>query len=172
MSKNSEKRPKKSILRKEGSQSKNKDKHATFAEPLNQVAFYIPDMYNQNKNHRISLNTVSEEAEASNSGSDLTNNLPSNRGSLNSEFRPSFLENNSIQKNDKFIYNESKRINIINTENNQYFNNKINNINNFKNINNNNDIIEPNNFQLDFNSNFQNYKNLNNISTNKYINKK
>ena len=172
MSKNSEKRPKKSILRKEGSQSKNKDKHATFAEPLNQVAFYIPDMYNQNKNHRISLNTVSEEAEASNSGSDLTNNLPSNRGSLNSEFRPSFLENNSIQKNDKFIYNESKRINIINTENNQYFNNKINNINNFKNTNNNNDIIQPNNFQLDFNSNFQNYKNLNNISTNNYINQK
>ena len=57
----SKKSSKRSILRKEGSQSKNKDKHATFVEPLNQVAFYLPDINNINKNNRISLNTVSEE---------------------------------------------------------------------------------------------------------------
>ena len=61
-SKKSEKpNSKKSILRKEGSQSKNKDKHAVFVEPsLNQVAFYVPDLNNMNKNNRISLNTVSD----------------------------------------------------------------------------------------------------------------
>ena len=76
---------KKSILRREGSTSKNKDKHATFNESLNQVAFYIPDIYNQNKSHRISLNTVNEEAENSHSGSEIANNLSSNRISINSE---------------------------------------------------------------------------------------
>ena len=103
-SKNSERRSsKKSILRKEGSQSKNKDKHATFVEPLNQVEFYIPDMYNQNKNHRISLNTVSEEPEQnSRSSSDqiTQNNLSSIRVSINSDKRISFTDNDNINISD------------------------------------------------------------------------
>ena len=85
-SKNSEKmNSKKSILRKEGSTSKNKDKHPVFVESLNEVAFYVPDAHNQNQNHRISLNTVNEESENSRSGSDLMNNLSSNRNSINTE---------------------------------------------------------------------------------------
>ncbi len=44
----------------------------------------MPDAHNQNINHRISLNTVSEEPENSHSGSDLINNLSSNRISINS----------------------------------------------------------------------------------------
>ena len=41
-SKNSEKmKSKKSILRKEGSTSKNKDKHPIFVDSLNEVAFFL-----------------------------------------------------------------------------------------------------------------------------------
>ena len=77
----SKKSSKRSILRKEGSQSKNKDKHATFTEPsLNQVAFYVPDLNDPNKNNRISLNTVSEEPEQnSRSGSEFLNSRNINR---------------------------------------------------------------------------------------------
>ena len=123
-SKNSERRSsKKSILRKEGSQSKNKDKHATFVEPLNQVEFYIPDMYNQNKNHRISLNTVSEEPEQnSRSSSDqiTQNNLSSIRVSINSDKRISFTDNDNINISD---FND----NNYNNNNVDQLNNSINN---------------------------------------------
>ena len=124
-SKNSERRSsKKSILRKEGSQSKNKDKHATFVEPLNQVEFYIPDMYNQNKNHRISLNTVSEEPEQnSRSSSDqiTQNNLSSIRVSINSDKRISFTDNDNINISD---FNDN---NYNNNNNIDQLNNSINN---------------------------------------------
>ena len=163
MSKNSEKmKSKKSILRKEGSQSKNKDKHATFAEPLNQVAFYIPDMYNQNKNHRISLNTVSEEPENSRSGSDLANNLSSNRASLNSEIRTSFIDNNTGNKiNNIFTYNESNIVNNINRENNY--------LNNYQNQNNNIESTHAN-YTNQFNNNIQNINNRNTIQSDNYKN--
>ena len=111
-SKNSEKmQSKRSILRKEGSTSKNKDKHATFAEPLNEVAFYLPDNNNQNK--RISLNTVSEEPENSRSGSDLIN---SNKVSINSDKRISFNDNNinNIKTYNNTNINEVNNQNIIN----------------------------------------------------------
>ena len=125
-SKNSERRSsKKSILRKEGSQSKNKDKHATFVEPLNQVEFYIPDMYNQNKNHRISLNTVSEEPEQnSRSSSDqiTQNNLSSIRVSINSDKRISFTDNDNINISD---FNDNNYNN--NNNNVDQLNNSINN---------------------------------------------
>ena len=124
-SKNSERRSsKKSILRKEGSQSKNKDKHATFVEPLNQVEFYIPDMYNQNKNHRISLNTVSEEPEQnSRSSSDqiTQNNLSSIRVSINSDKRISFTDNDNINISD---FNDN---NYNNNNNVDQLSNSINN---------------------------------------------
>jgi len=126
-SKNSERRPsKKSILRKEGSQSKNKDKHATFVEPLNQVEFYIPDMYNQNKNHRISLNTVSEEPEQnSRSSSDqiTQNNLSSIRVSINSDKRISFTDNDNINISD---FNDNNFNNNFN-DNVEQLNNSSNN---------------------------------------------
>ena len=136
-SKKSEKaNSKKSILRKEGSQSKNKDKHATFVEPsMNQVAFYIPDLNNLNKNNRISLNTVSEEPEPnSRSGSELINNrnMSYNRNAVNTEQKLSF---NNIE------INQNSYINDINNNNNKsftYFNNNnsfydINKINNISN---------------------------------------
>ena len=136
-SKKSEKaNSKKSILRKEGSQSKNKDKHATFVEPsMNQVAFYIPDLNNLNKNNRISLNTVSEEPEPnSRSGSELINNrnMSYNRNAVNTEQKLSF---NNIE------INQNSYINDINNNNNKsftYFNNNnsfydINKINNITN---------------------------------------
>ena len=123
-SKNSERRSsKKSILRKEGSQSKNKDKHATFVEPLNQVEFYIPDMYNQNKNHRISLNTVSEEPEQnSRSSSDqiTQNNLSSIRVSINSDKRISFTDNDNINISD---FNDNNYNNNVDQLNNSINNN-------------------------------------------------
>jgi len=128
-SKNSERRPsKKSILRKEGSQSKNKDKHATFVEPLNQVEFYIPDMYNQNKNHRISLNTVSEEPEQnSRSSSDqiTQNNLSSIRVSINSDKRISFTDNDNINISD---FNDNNFNNNYNDNVEQLNNSSNNNI--------------------------------------------
>ena len=122
----SKKSSKRSILRKEGSQSKNKDKHATFVEPLNQVAFYLPDINNINKNNRISLNTVSEEPSLnSRSGSDLVNhNLSSNRMKINTEQKLNF-ENNEITNSKNFPQN-----NNITSYNNLY------NINNNKNENN------------------------------------
>ena len=136
-SKKSEKaNSKKSILRKEGSQSKNKDKHATFVEPsMNQVAFYIPDLNNLNKNNRISLNTVSEEPEPnSRSGSELINNrnMSYNKNAVNTEQKLSF---NNIE------INQNSYINDINNNNNKsftYFNNNnsfydINKINNITN---------------------------------------
>ena len=145
-SKKSEKiKSKKSILRKESNTSKSKDKHAKFAEQLNQVSFYVPDVYNQNKNQRISLNTVTEEAENSHSGSDLTNNLSSNRISIDSEQRMNLTSNNSnIQdfSNNKIneYNNNIQQPEYINNTNNQqpvFFNNtNINNNNNIKNTNN------------------------------------
>ena len=136
-SKKSEKaNSKKSILRKEGSQSKNKDKHATFVEPsMNQVAFYIPDLNNLNKNNRISLNTVSEEPEPnSRSGSELINNrnMSYNRNAVNTEQKLSF---NNIE------INQNSYINDINNNNNKSFtyfnnNNSFNDINKINNITN------------------------------------
>ena len=129
---------KKSILRKEGSTSKSKDKHATFVEPLSQVSFYVPDVYNQNKNQRISLNTVTEEAENSHSGSDLVNNLSSNRISITSEQRINLIDNNNNSIIPNFSDNKSIEINnnINNNQQDTYFNDNNNNNNNSKNTNN------------------------------------
>ena len=129
---------KKSILRKEGSTSKSKDKHATFVEPLSQVSFYVPDVYNQNKNQRISLNTVTEEAENSHSGSDLVNNLSSNRISITSEQRINLMDNNNKSIIHNFSDNKSIEINnnINNNQQDTYFNDNNNNNNNSKNTNN------------------------------------
>ena len=140
-SKKSEKaNSKKSILRKEGSQSKNKDKHATFVEPsMNQVAFYIPDLNNLNKNNRISLNTVSEEPEPnSRSGSELINNrnMSYNRNAVNTEQKLSF---NNIEINQNSYINDlnnnnnnnnNKSFTYFNNNNSFYDINKINNISN------------------------------------------
>ena len=104
---------KKSILRKEGSQSKNKNKHATFVEPsMNQVAFYLPDISDMNKNNRISLNTVSEEPEPnSRSGSELINNrnLSSNRVLVKTEQKLTF-DNDGFNVNNS-IYDTNNKIN-------------------------------------------------------------
>ena len=131
---------KKSILRKEGSTSKSKDKHATFVEPLSQVSFYVPDAYNQNKNQRISLNTVTEEAENSHSGSDLVNNLSSNRISITSEQRINLMDNNDNNNNSiipNFSYNKNIEFNNnINTNQQDTYFNDNNNNNNSKNNNN------------------------------------
>ena len=130
----------KSILRKEGSTSKSKDKHATFVEPLSQVSFYVPDAYNQNKNQRISLNTVTEEAENSHSGSDLVNNLSSNRISITSEQRINLMDNNDNNNNSiipNFSYNKNIEFNNnINTNQQDTYFNDNNNNNNSKNNNN------------------------------------
>ena len=130
-SKNSERRPsKKSILRKEGSQSKNKDKHATFVESQNQVEFYIPDMYNQNKNHRISLNTVSEEPEQnSRSSSDqiIQNNISTIRVSINSDKRISFTDNDNINISDFNSNNYNNNYDYDNNNNIEQLNNSGNN---------------------------------------------
>ena len=134
-SKKSEKaNSKKSILRKEGSQSKNKDKHATFVEPsLNQVAFYIPDLNNLNKNNRISLNTVSEEPEPnSRSGSELihNSNMPYNRVAVNTEQKLAF-DNNEININSSIKDNTyiNKSFAYFNN-NNSFFSDNVKNINN------------------------------------------
>ena len=104
---------KKSILKKEGSQSKNKNKHATFVEPsMNQVAFYLPDISDMNKNNRISLNTVSEEPEPnSRSGSELINNhnLSSNRVLVKTEQKLAF-DNDGFNVNNS-IYDTNNKIN-------------------------------------------------------------
>ena len=104
---------KKSILKKEGSQSKNKNKHATFVEPsMNQVAFYLPDISDMNKNNRISLNTVSEEPEPnSRSGSELINNrnLSSNRVLVKTEQKLTF-DNDGFNVNNS-IYDTNNKIN-------------------------------------------------------------
>ena len=89
-SKASENISKKSILRKEGSTSKNKDKHATFDDQLNTINFYLPDVKDYNKNHRISLNTVNEEAEP-NSHSRSRNNNSSNKNIISSEIKNNML---------------------------------------------------------------------------------
>ena len=134
-SKKSEKaQSKKSILRKEGSQSKNKDKHAIFVEPsLNQVAFYVPDLNNLNKNNRISLNTVSEEPEPnSRSGSELINNRNSsyNRTAVNTEQKLIF-ENNEINSNN-FVneMNNNKSFAYFNNKNSSFYDNNNKDINN------------------------------------------
>ena len=136
-SKKSEKpHSKRSILRKEGSQSKNKDKHATFTEPsLNQVAFYVPDLNDANKNNRISLNTVSEEPEPnSRSGSEFVNNrnISSNRASVNTEQRLVF-DNHEINSNSFMndLTNNNKSFAYFNNNN---FSTNDNSINNNKNI--------------------------------------
>ena len=104
---------KKSILKKEGSQSKNKNKHATFVEPsMNQVAFYLPDISDMNKNNRISLNTVSEEPEPnSRSGSELINNrnLSSNRVLVKTEQKLTF-DNDGFNVNNS-IYDTNNKVN-------------------------------------------------------------
>ena len=104
---------KKSILKKEGSQSKNKNKHATFVEPsMNQVAFYLPDINDTNKNNRISLNTVSEEPEPnSRSGSELINNrnLSSNRVLVKTEQKITF-DNDGFNVNNS-IYDTNNKVN-------------------------------------------------------------
>ena len=135
-SKKSEKpNSKKSILRKEGSQSKNKDKHAVFVEPsLNQVAFYVPDLNNMNKNNRISLNTVSEEPEPnSRSGSELINNRNMSiiRSAVNTEQKLTF-ENNEINSNNfvNDMNNNNKSFAYFNNRETSFFNNNFNHINN------------------------------------------
>ena len=128
---------KKSILRKEGSQSKNKDRHATFVEPsMNQVAFYLPDINNLNKNNRISLNTVSEEPEPnSRSGSDLINNriLSSNRVAVKTEQKLTF-DNNE--------FNANSFISDANNINNRTFTNFNNDYISFYNNNNGNNTLK------------------------------
>ena len=130
-SKKSEKaHSKKSILRKEGSQSKNKDKHAIFVEPsLNQVAFYVPDLNNLNKNNRISLNTVSEEPEPnSRSGSELINNrnMSYNRAAVNTEQKLIF-ENNEINANNLANEtNNNKSFAYFNGKSSSFYDNNIN----------------------------------------------
>ena len=175
-SKNSEKmQSKKSILRKEGSTSKNKDKHATFVEPLNQVAFYLPDNHNQNK--RISLNTVSEEPENSRSGSDLINNSSSNRIIIHTEKRISFTDNNNNNMNNFNMNNFSNNINSNNSKNNLEVTDNINIYNN-RNINNGNNQYANNNFnnininqQNNIISNVENNENKNIIFKNQHIKK-
>ena len=187
-SKNSEKmNSKKSILRKEGSTSKNKDKHPVFVESLNEVAFYVPDAHNQNQNHRISLNTVNEESENSRSGSDLMNNLSSNRNSINTEQKMQYINNNNSNnqnniniylKNNNdlnYEYNNNQQINNVNNINNQYNNiqqnNFYNNINNqYNNQNNNNQYNNQQNVLSDKNNVEINDKNTNLIK-NKNIKK-
>jgi len=126
---------KKSILRKEGSQSKNKDRHAVFVEPsLNQVAFYVPDLNNMNKNNRISLNTVSEEPEPnSRSGSELINNrnMSNIRSAVNTEQKLTF-ENNEINSNNfvNDMNNNNKSFAYFNNRDTSFYNNNFNNINN------------------------------------------
>jgi len=126
---------KKSILRKEGSQSKNKDRHAVFVEPsLNQVAFYVPDLNNMNKNNRISLNTVSEEPEPnSRSGSELINNrnMSNIRSAVNTEQKLSF-ENNEINSKNfvNDMNNNNKSFAYFNNRDTSFYNNNFNNINN------------------------------------------
>ena len=127
---------KKSILRKEGSQSKNKDKHATFVEPsMNQVAFYLPDINDINKNNRISLNTVSEEPEPnSRSGSELINNrnLSSNRVLVKTEQKLTF-DNDAFNVNNSLYDTNNKIANrtFTNFNNNfpSFYDNMNNNIN-------------------------------------------
>ena len=136
-SKKSEKlNSKKSILRKEGSQSKNKDKHATFVDPsMNQVTFYLPDISGIKKNDRISLNTVSEEPEPnSRSGSELINNriLSSNRVLVKTEQKLNF-DNNGFNVNN-LMFDSNKEMNnrtFTNINNNfpSFYDNTINNIN-------------------------------------------
>ena len=150
-SKKSEKmHSKKSILRKEGSQSKNKDRHATFVEPsMNQIAFYLPDINNLNKNSRISLNTVSEEPEPnSRSGSELINNrnLSSNRMTVKTEQKLAFdneINTNSIMKD---MNNNNRTYNYLNNNNSSFYNNFNNNYNGKQNLINddrkNNEVIE------------------------------
>ena len=130
--KSSKPHSKKSILRKEGSQSKNKDKHATFTEPsLNQVAFYVPDLNDANKNNRISLNTVSEEPEQnSRSGSEFLNSRNINRIAVNTEQKLAF-DNKDINNNN-FIND------LNNNNNNKSFGNFNNNIYHINNNNTNN----------------------------------
>ena len=126
---------KKSILRKEGSQSKNKDRHAVFVEPsLNQVAFYVPDLNNMNKNNRISLNTVSEEPEPnSRSGSELINNrnMSNIRSAVNTEQKLTF-ENNEINSNNfvNDMNNNNKSFAYFNNRDTAFYNNNFNNTNN------------------------------------------
>ena len=126
---------KKSILRKEGSQSKNKDRHAVFVEPsLNQVAFYVPDLNNMNKNNRISLNTVSEEPEPnSRSGSELINNrnMSNIRSAVNTEQKLTF-ENNEINSNNfvNDMNNNNKSFAYFNNRDTSFYNNNFNNKNN------------------------------------------
>ena len=136
-SKKSEKlNSKKSILRKEGSQSKNKDKHATFVDPsMNQVTFYLPDISGIKKNDRISLNTVSEEPEPnSRSGSELINNriLSSNRVLVKTEQKLNF-DNNGFNVNNLMFdsNNEMNNRTFTNINNNfpSFYDNTINNIN-------------------------------------------
>ena len=127
-SKKSEKaKSKKSILRKEGSQSKNKEKHATFVEPsLNQVAFYFPDNNNLNKNNRISLNTVSEEPEPnSRSGSELINNRNMSYNRINTEQKLTFDNeiNNSLGDINK---NNNKSFAYFTNDNSSFFDNNNN----------------------------------------------
>ena len=136
-SKKSEKlNSKKSILRKEGSQSKNKDKHATFVDPsMNQVTFYLPDISGIKKNDRISLNTVSEEPEPnSRSGSELINNriLSSNRVLVKTEQKLNF-DNNGFNVNN-LMFDSNKEMNnrtFTNINNNfpSFYDNTINKIN-------------------------------------------
>ena len=136
-SKKSEKlNSKKSILRKEGSQSKNKDKHATFVDPsMNQVTFYLPDISGIKKNDRISLNTVSEEPEPnSRSGSELINNriLSSNRVLVKTEQKLNF-DNNGFNVNN-LMFDSNKEMNnrtFTNINNNfpSFYDNTINNNN-------------------------------------------
>ena len=173
-SKKSEKiNSKKSILRKEGSTSKNKDKHAVFIESNNQVEFYVPDINNQNKNHRISLNTVSEEPENSRSGSDLINNLSSNRASINSQGKISFIDNNmnnnnysnnKIDNNNAYnnLNQQNSNVNIsehVNNLQNNYINNNQynypNNINNNFQYNNQKNNSNKNNLEINFNNNIK-----------------
>ena len=151
-SKKSEKlNSKKSILRKEGSQSKNKDKHATFVDPsMNQVTFYLPDISGIKKNDRISLNTVSEEPEPnSRSGSELINNriLSSNRVLVKTEQKLNF-DNNGFNVNN-LMFDSNKEMNnrtFTNINNNfpSFYDNTINNINIINNQENKNEpeIIE------------------------------
>ena len=169
---------KKSILRKEGTASKNKDKHPVFVEPLNQVAFYIPDIHNQNKNHRISLNTVTEEQENSHSGSDLMNNLSSNKISINSEKVIYDNDNDNVNntKIENFTYNvntninsnnyDYNNININNNNNNQYTN--INQYDQFNNINQ-QDISINNQYNQQINNVNQQNNNIINNDENKTI---
>ena len=114
---------KKNILRKEGSHSKSKERHATFVESQNQKEFYILDLYNQNKNDRMSLNTVPEQNSYSSSGQIIENIISSIRVSINSDKRISFTDNDNFKINDFNCYK-------YNSNNYDYDNNIIEQLNN------------------------------------------